>query len=105
MIEAGSGLLSINRGGYQYLEGPGYSGFVIDPTGNCFVQLGLGSGFAIFGATPVVQQTALGTTAGFTAGVGTPANDDSTYTGGVGASAYTVGDVVLALKNYGWLAM
>lgn len=27
-----------------------------------------------------------------------------TFTGGVGASAYTIGDIVLAMKNYGLLA-
>jgi hypothetical protein len=54
--------------------------------------------------TPVAQQATTGTTVGFTAGAGTAANDDSTYTGGTGASAYTVGDLVLALKNYGLLA-
>lgn len=57
-----------------------------------------------FNATPVVQQATTGTTTGFTAGAGTTAKSDSTYTGGSGSSAYTVGDIVLALKNLGFLA-
>lgn len=57
-----------------------------------------------FGATAVGQQSTTGTSTGFTAGGGTTATSTSTYTGGTGASAYTVGDIVLALKHYGLLA-
>jgi len=57
-----------------------------------------------FGATTVQQQATTGTTTGFTAGSGTGVNDDSTFTGNTGATAYTIGDLVLALKNYGLLA-
>ena len=57
-----------------------------------------------FGTTPVIQQATTGTTTGFTAGSGTAAKDDSTFTGNSGTKAYTVGDIVLALKNYGILA-
>lgn len=57
-----------------------------------------------FNATPVVQQATTGTTTGFTAGSGTTAKSDSTYTGNTGTAAYTVGDIVLAMKNLGFLA-
>lgn len=57
-----------------------------------------------FNATPVVQQSTTGTTTGFTAGIGTAAKDDSTFTGNTGSTAYTVGDVVKALKALGLLA-
>lgn len=57
-----------------------------------------------YNASPVAQQSTTGTTTGFTAGSGTTAKSDSTYTGGSGTKAYTVGDVVLALKNLGLLA-
>jgi len=63
-----------------------------------------GASLGIFGAAPVVQPTALGITAGFTVGAGTGVNDDSTFTGNTGASAYTIGDVVRALKDIGALA-
>ena len=55
------------------------------------------------GATPVVQQATTGTTTGFTAGSGTATLSDSTHTGGSGTAAYTVSDIVLALKNLGLL--
>jgi len=59
-----------------------------------------------YNATPVVQQATTGTAAtGFTAGG--PSNSvhaDSTFTGGSGTKAYTISDIVLALKNLGLLA-
>ena len=60
--------------------------------------------WALWGASPVVQPSTTGTTTGFTAGSGNGANDDSTFTGGTGTAAYTVGDVVLALKQAGIMA-
>lgn len=57
-----------------------------------------------YGATPVTQRSTTGTTAGFSAGAGTQVVSGSTFTGGTGTSAYTIGDIVLALKQYGLLA-
>jgi len=62
------------------------------------------SKIGFFAATPVVQQAGTGETTGFTAGSGTAVNDDSTFTGNVGATAYRISDIVKALKNYGLLA-
>lgn len=56
-----------------------------------------------FGATPVACQTAAGVSAGFAQGSGLAVNDVSTFTGGIGATAYTLGDVVAILKTYGLL--
>lgn len=50
------------------------------------------------------QQSTTGTSAGFTAGGGTTATHLSTFTGNLGSTAYTTGDVVRALKQYGILA-
>ena len=58
---------------------------------------------AFFAGTPAVKQTAALVTAGFTAGVGTAAKDDSGYTGNSGLTAYTVGDLVAILKTYGMI--
>lgn len=57
-----------------------------------------------FAATPVVQQNTTGTATGFTAGAGTTVTDQSTFTGGVGSTAYRISDVVRAMKQYGLLA-
>ena len=57
-----------------------------------------------FNTTPVVQPSGTGETTGFTAGAGTGVNDDSTFTGNVGATAYRINDIVKALKNLGLLA-
>lgn len=55
-------------------------------------------------SAPVAQYSTTGTTTGFTAGSGTAAKDDSTYTGNTGTKAYTVGDIVRALKTCGIMA-
>ncbi len=57
-----------------------------------------------FTATPVAQPSGTGETTGFTAGAGTGVNDDSTFTGNIGSTAYRVNDVVKALKQLGVLA-
>ena len=56
-----------------------------------------------YGATPVAQQTAHALTTGFTAVTGTPVLSGSTFNGNVGTTAYTIGDIVAALKNYNLL--
>lgn len=63
-----------------------------------------GEKIGFWGATPIVQPSSTGQLVGFTAGGGTTATDESTYTGGVGSTAYTVGDIVRHLKNIGLIA-
>lgn len=65
-----------------------------------------GTQLGFFGTTAVAKQTAAGIVAGYTANV--TANvvyDATTFTGNVGATAYTIGDVIAALKNYGLLVL
>jgi len=57
----------------------------------------------LFGATPVIQPQTTGTTTGYTTGSGTAVLADGTFTGNLGSTAYTIGDVVLALKQLGLL--
>lgn len=54
--------------------------------------------------SPIAQPSSTGETTGFTAGTGTGVNDDSTFTGNVGSTAYRISDVVKHLKNLGLIA-
>jgi hypothetical protein len=59
---------------------------------------------SFYGATPVIQPATTGTTAGITHGSGTSVKEDSLFTGNTGTTAYTLSDVVKALKNLGLMA-
>lgn len=80
--------------------GAGDQSFVGETTSPVRVD---GTSIAFFGAAPVAQPSTTGTTTGFTAGAGTAAKSDSTFTGNTGSTAYTVGDIVKALKDLGLL--
>lgn len=58
----------------------------------------------LWNAAPVVQPSTTGTTTGFTAGTGTTVASGSTFTGNTGSTAYTIGDIINALKKIGLLA-
>lgn len=83
-------------------------------TGVNFVLDGAGAGTKIgtatsqklgfFNSTPVVQPIASVDVTGFAAGSGTASKSDSVWAGASGASAYTVGGIVTALKALGLLA-
>ena len=92
-IADASGNLAINTNKFTIAGATGNTAIAgtLEVTGNC--------GF--YGESAVAQYATEGTTAGFTAGSGTAANDDSTFTGNTGTKAYTVGDIVLALKGLG----
>ena len=88
-----SGNLAINTNKFTIAGATGNTAIAgtLEVTGNC--------GF--YGESAVAQYATEGTTTGFTAGSGTAAKDDSTFTGNTGTKAYTVGDIVLALKGLG----
>lgn len=79
------------------LEAGGLVGIDVEEVGGA-MRLGFYAG------TAVIQPTAAGITAGFTQNVGTEVRDDSTFTGNTGASAYTIADVVRALKDLNLIA-
>lgn len=59
---------------------------------------------AFYGATPITRPSQTGTSTGFTANSGTAVNDASTFTGGIGSTAYRISDIIFNLKNIGLLA-
>jgi hypothetical protein len=74
---------------------------VLGTTTGTSIGTGATQKLGFYGTTPVVQYATEGTVTGFTAGSGTAAKDDSTYTGDFGTRAYTVGDIVKCLKTCG----
>ncbi len=69
-------------------------------------QIGTATGqkLAFHAATPVIQHATTGESTGFTAGAGTTVTHLSTFTGNTGSTAYTISDVVKALKAKGLMA-
>ena len=57
-----------------------------------------------FGATPATQPTAATNVHTVAAGSTTAAYVNTTYDGSIGSTAYTVGDIVAALKTLGLIA-
>lgn len=57
-----------------------------------------------YGVTPAVQYSTTGNVTGFVAGSGTASKSDSVWAGSTGTTAYTVGDIVEALKKIGILS-
>jgi hypothetical protein len=57
-----------------------------------------------FGATPIIQPTSTGEGTGMFQNSGTAVNNNSTFTGNLGSTAYTILDVVKHLKQLGFLA-
>lgn len=57
-----------------------------------------------YGTTPIARPSSTGQVAGFTANLGNAVQDNSTITGGIGSTAYTVGDIVRHLKSLGLIA-
>lgn len=79
--------------------------FIVSSNGKFVNRLQLDSkGVGFFGVAAVPQPTAAGTTQGFSAGSGGRVQVDATFTGNTGGTAYTIGDVVSALKALGLLA-
>lgn len=73
------------------------------------LHLAKGSNFNLgfFGATPVLKRnpTNIGTGGARVGTTGNTVTDAATFTGGEGTSAYTIGQIVRALKQYGLLEM
>jgi hypothetical protein len=87
----------------QYIEIG--DGVIIDGTGSGF-RLGNGTAslLGFWGAGPVAQFNTSGGAGISASGSGNPVFDDSTFVGSTGSTAYTVNDLISALKLCGVLA-
>lgn len=79
-------------------------GIHTDTTTGINIGTATGQKLGFWNATPIAQPSSTGETSGFTAGSGTGVNDDSTFTGNVGSTAYRISDIVKHLKNAGLIA-
>lgn len=93
---AGDLVIYNSTGGTKGVHIAGAASSAIHVSGNADIGL--------YGVTPVGQYSTTGTSTGFTAGAGTTVTHLSTFTGGIGSTAYTIGDIVRALKLLGPLA-
>ena len=75
----------------------------IDLNSNDVLVGNAGGSIGFYGKTPVSQHDTTNQTVGFTQNEGTEVRETSTFTGGDGNLAYTIGDIVRALKNVGLL--
>lgn len=78
-------------------------GPVLTPTALFGDALKVEGNVGFYGATPVAQYSTPGAS-GFSVGGGANVYEESTWTGGIGSSAYTVGDIVRCLKLLGFFA-
>lgn len=105
-----SGLGATSRSGNMYIRcgkataAHGSVKICVNDTTTAVVEVTGDGKLGFYAATPVVKQTAAGAS-GYSAVAGTGVTDTGTFTGGVGATAYTIGDIVAALKTYGLLTV
>jgi hypothetical protein len=93
-------------------DSPTFGGLTIADAGNVVLATGTGTKIGtatgqkigFYNATPVAQQAGTGETTGASGGSGTNVHVNATFTGNVGSAAYTISDIVKALKNLGILA-
>jgi len=81
-----------------------YGGYGASSYGNIVISGGPSQKIGFYGNTPVIRPASSGETAGiFTPEGGADIRHDTTYTGNLGDKAYTISDIVKALKQLGLL--
>jgi hypothetical protein len=97
----GTNVTILGNQGFSMADG---TNIVFGTTNGTKIGLATTQKLAFFNATPITQPSTTGTTNGFVANTGSTVTNASTFTGNVGTSTYTIGDVVYALKQLGLLA-
>ena len=99
----GSTVFSISSAGVLTMADP--ANIALGTTTGTKIGTATSQKLGFWNVTPVVQPATTATTSGFIV-VGTSAvvAPESTFTGNTGSKAYTIGDIVLALKQAGIMA-
>lgn len=114
-IRNGSGFAEyfVSGGTNNVLTGTATGDSGVRPSGSLTYHIGgtvstikvtAGNLLGFYNATAVAQQNGTGNTTTVAAGSTTSVFTNTTFSGGVGSTGYTIGDVVKAMKNYGLLA-
>lgn len=77
---------------------------VLGTTNGTKIGTGTTQKIGLWNTAPTAQYNTTGTATGFTAGAGTAVDHLATFTGNTGSTAYTIGDIVRALKLFGVMA-
>jgi len=93
---SGGGTLNMDGGTLNMSNGGGSGGTTLNMDSGT-----LQGPLSFFGATAVGQQSSSGNTSTPIPGSSSPVLVDTTFDGSVGSTAYTIGDIVAALKEYG----
>jgi hypothetical protein len=120
-VQGGPGQAAGNVGGNVFIDGGAGLGAAdgsvnLGASNTSAVNIAGGGGVPIaiagpldlvgfYGVAPVVQPSTTGTILGHTPGALLPVTEDSTFTGNLGPTAYTIGDIVLAMKQLGLLPL
>jgi hypothetical protein len=81
----------------------GYGDIILGGSGDIIISEGPEQKIGFFGNTPVIRPAETGITGAWSQNGGSEVRNESSFTGDIGNKAYTIGDIVRALKQLGLL--